>query len=352
MSSPSEAPPPVDLELLRGFRFSCRPDCGLCCYATPRADGPERERIVRRFPATRFLASDRDRFLASRPNGGACQFLDGFRCRAHAVRPHPCREFPLTVHVGHRLQASVVLSCPGITAEAFEALGARGSRPEPVGFETELASIAERLGAATARRLDAASRRGRALEHRLRARGRWNEPDEVRATLSDDLELPDADDFPVDGPPSLDEGVENLPLFFDRRAGPVAFSEEVGGWALTELAPSGEHRPLTTLVPPDRPPVLEPAAERLLAAYLRYWLDRDAFWAATALEMEQEPEGTLLERARRALHEVGAQTVARASVRRKLRLGAADRLARDDVWEGIAATDQDWLDRPTWGERL
>lgn len=347
-----KAPIRLDTELLRGVRFRCRPDCGLCCYATPRVLGEERDRIVRRFPGARFLPEGRDYLLAARPNGGACQFLERHRCLAHDVRPHPCREFPITVHIGHRLQASLVLSCPGLGADALEVGATRNALPAPEGLDAELAAIARRLGTDALRRRDAASRRGRAVERRLRQQGRWDDPEDVRALLARKVPLPGADDFPVEDPPAVDEEVERLPLFFDERDGPVALARGLSGWEAIELGPSGRHRPLAALIPPDRPPTLDAEAERLLLGYLRYWIDRDAFLAAVHQEMLHEPEGTVLERTRNELHEIGAQTLARASVRQKLRYGEARALGYEDVWRGIMATDQDWLDRPTWGERL
>lgn len=352
MDTDGDGPVRIDTELLRGFHFQCRPDCGLCCYATPRIEGPERGPIVRRFPQARFVFGEGGVLLAARPNGGACQFLEHHRCRAHDVRPHPCREFPITVHIGHRLQASMVLSCPGLTPDPLDASGARSDLPEPRGLETELAAIGRRLGPAVARRCDAASRRGRRVERRLRQEGRWDEPLRVRERLSRAVPFPDPTDFPVEDPPSLDQGVERLPLFFDGREGPVALSAGIGGWGAIELGPSGVRRALTTLTPPIRPPALAEDARRLLAGYLRYWVDRDAFLAAVHQEMLGVPEGSVLEWATLGLREIGALTLARASVRRQIRSGATGPLSREELWEGIAATDQDWLDRPTWGERL
>lgn len=342
----------VDIDLLRGFRFVCRPDCGLCCYATPRLEGDEADRILRRFPHARLVVRENGPLLAGHPNGGACQFLEGHRCRAHAVRPHPCREFPVSVHVGHRLQATAVLSCPGLGPEPLEATGARADRPGPEGLDDELAAIVERLGPAVSRRRDATSRRGHRVERRLRTQGRWNDPEEVRERLARDVPLPDADDFPVEDPPSLDQGLERLPLYFDGRDGPVALSAGTGGWQAIELAPRGGYRALTTVASPDRPPELDPAAERLLVGYLRYWVARDAFLAALHEEMLGGSEGSVLDWARSGLREIGAQTLSRASVRKRVRSARAGRLTREEVWWGIAATDQDWLDRPTWGERL
>ena len=244
------------------------------------------------------------------------------------------------------------LSCPGLAPDPVDAGGARSDLPEPEGLDDELTENGRCLGPSVARRREEASRRGRKVERKLREVGRWDEPEAVRDRLSRDVPYPDATDFPVEDPPSLDEGVERLPLFFDGRDGPVALAAGIGGWEAIQLDPSGSQRALATVVPPLRPPGLTIDARRLLVGYLRYWLDRDAFLAAVLQEMLGEPDGSVLEWATTGLREIGALTLARASVRRRVRSGDTGPLTRQDVWEGIAATDQDWLDRPTWGERL
>jgi len=58
------------------------------------------------------------------------------------------------------------------------------------------------------------------------------------------------------------------------------------------------------------------------------------------------------EAALRDLHSIASDVLARASVRAKLRGDDGRQLGRADIELGIRATDQDWLDRPTWGSRL
>ena len=111
----SEEPPvPVDVSGLSGFSYACRPGCGLCCYAEPLVTPAEKPPLLRIVPSAEFVSRGRFEFLGSHSEGGACRLLEGNRCRAHAARPSPCREFPLTAHVGVRLQATVVLTCPGV----------------------------------------------------------------------------------------------------------------------------------------------------------------------------------------------------------------------------------------------
>jgi len=352
--SSTRAGPPdldVDVALLSGFRFRCRPDCGLCCFAEARVDPPERTRLLQIAPEVRFVGRGSDQFLASNPDGGSCQFLADHRCRVHGARPHPCREFPVTVHVGHRLQASLVLSCPGLDLDPLRPADRAADVPCE-GLEDEIASVRTRLGPLVARRLAAAQVRGKRIERTLRSEGRWIEEGEVRRRLRDRLPRPGDANFPVEDPPEISEARESLPLFYDGRSGPLALARELGGWAVLELSPAGGGETLGVIPPPDRPPALRPESGTLLDAYLRYVLDRDQFLAAVELDALEGGTGDVAEWARSELATLGAVVVARGSVRAKLHGRDGRTLSEDDVIAGIRATDMDWLDRPTWGDRL
>jgi Fe-S-cluster containining protein len=343
----------LDVTLLAGFGFACRPDCGLCCYAEPRVLAAERARLIQIAPEVHFVGTGTDQFIASHGDGGGCELLSDNRCGAHGARPHPCREFPLTAHVGQRLQVTVVLSCPGVD---FSVLGTprTGTRATSSGFTEELAALRERMDASTARRLENSQRRRRKIVRFLSAESRWQEETDVRAEVERSLPLPTAEDFPVPEPPTADEGLSQLPLFFDGRAAPVALAEGLGGWELLELSPQGGvARSLGIVPPPDRMPSLTAEATRLLQGYLRYWLRRDALFGAVHVEMLRVPDGrTVRESVEQELREIGALVLARAEVRAKLRRDPVDRLSAVDLADGIRATDQDLLDRDSWGDRF
>jgi Fe-S-cluster containining protein len=344
--------PELDVQLIRGFRFACRPDCGLCCYAAPRVEPEERTRLLQIAPEAEFLGRRSDQFIASRADGGACQFLEANRCRVHGARPHPCQEFPLTVHVGRRLQASLVLSCPGIDLTALPTLATSGSPPDPSGLGSELDAARERLGPETERRLSATARRGRKVEGALAADGRWQDDHDVRRALGTHLPLPTPGDFPVEDPPSASDGLDRLPLFFDHRPGPLGIARGLGGWEVLEFSAQGGATLVGVIAPPERPPALDEAARILLEGYLRYSLARDAFLASVHLDMLEGEGGTVAEWTADELRVLGATVLARGSVRAKLHGSAGTTLTANDVENGIRATDQDWLDRPSWGERL
>jgi Fe-S-cluster containining protein len=344
---------PVDVATLSGFSYACRPDCGLCCYAEPIVAPAEKDGLLRIVPDAEFVTRGRYEFLRSHPDGGACRLLEANRCRGHPARPSPCREFPLTAHVGARVQVTVVLSCPGVDLSPLHDYAGPERAAPPRGFDAELAALRARVDGRVRRLLDTTARRERRIERVLTAEGRWLGDEEVRRRLRDRVPPPSADDFPVEGPPSRQEGLALLPIFSDRRVGPVALASHAGGWELLELYPTGGVRSsLGVVPPPDRPPALSEDAARTLAGYLRYWLERDVLFGAVHLAMVEDHEGSVLDRIAAELRRIGATAVSRAYVLAALRHGSVDRLSEDDVRQGLRATDQDLLDRGTWGTRL
>jgi Fe-S-cluster containining protein len=343
----------LDTTLLQGFRYRCRPGCGLCCFAEPRVDPAERAPLLRIAPAASFVETGPATYLRAFPEGGSCRLLRDLRCSAHEARPHPCREFPVHVHVGTRLQASLVLSCPGVDLGRLRDPTAYDARVPPVGLDSELASVEARIDPTFLRRLtDAGRRRGR-LVRALEREGRWVEEAEVRRALRRRIPLPTRVDFPVEDPLAADDGLERLPLYFDGRPGPVALAGGLGGWEALELRPAGGvARRLGVVPPPDSPPHLDRPAEKLLAGYLRYFLERDLLFASVLPRMAGVGEGSVLDWVEQELRTIGATAVSRAAVRAKLTGGSAETLTENDLERGIRATDQDRMDVPTWGDRL
>jgi Fe-S-cluster containining protein len=345
--------PELDVRLLAGFTFACRPDCGLCCYAEPRVEAAERGRLLSIVPEAELVTREGGEFLGSHPDGGACQLLDANRCRGHSARPHPCREFPLTAHVGTRVQATVVLSCPGVDLTALQHFGSRGPADVRGAFATELAALRERVAPSTARRLESSARRRRKIARILDEERRWEDDEVVRERLRRSVPLPGPEDFPVPDPPSAEDGLDALPLFFDGRDSPVALAAGLGGWELHELAPGGGFaRSLGVIPPPGRPPELGPEAAAYLRGYLRYWLERDALFGMVHVAMLRADAGTVSDWIEAELREIGALVLARAGVRAKLTRGIVGRLTPAQLLDGVRATDQDLLDRETWGDRL
>ncbi len=344
--------PELDTALIDGFDFRCRDDCGLCCFAEPRVRASERAALLRIVPEVEFEESDRGTFLASRPDGGACGLLRELRCAAHAARPAPCREFPVTTHLGLRLQATVVLSCPGLELGGLPGWKPRHA-PRATGLDQEVEAVRSRIDSTTARRLKESARRRDRIARDLRSNGRWVDEDDVRSTLRRDVPVPGADEFPVEDPPSAEQGLENLPLYFDHRAGPVGLAGDLGGWHLLELNPAGGvERAIGVVPPPTTPPAVSVEATELLRGYLRYWLERDHLFGTTHLAMLESDAGDVTEWVAAELRAIGATALARADVRARARYGERRTLSLDDVADGIRATDQDLLDRESWGDRL
>lgn len=257
------------------------------------------------------------------------------------------------MHVGLRLQATVVLGCPGLDLTGLLAYRTSQSRDEPVGLAEELAAARARAAWARPDRLRVGARDHRRIVRTLVRDGRWTDEQEVRARLRGRLPWPEAGNFPVPEPPPADEGLEGLPLFFDGRPGPVAIAAALGGWELLELrAAGGIERSLGVIPAPDRPPPLHATGRELLEAYLRYWLERDALFGTALLAAAQAGDGSVEEWVAEDLRAIGALVLARADVRARGRRGDPGPLTADDIADGIRASDLELLDRPTWGDRL
>jgi hypothetical protein len=256
------------------------------------------------------------------------------------------------VHIGTRLQATLVLSCPGLSLDRLERFGRSPEHGPIIGLDAELGSVRGRIGPATARLVAEAVRRRRRVQRELSEQGRWVDEEEVRHRLRGRQLIPNPEEFLPSELPAASLGLERLPMYYDDHPGPTALSQDTDGWESHELFPEGGSRTGGRAFPPERRPAFEPGAERLLAGYLLYWLHRDCFLAAVHQEMLYGTEGTVVDVALEELHAIGSDVLARGAVRAQLRGEAGVRLTRTDVENGIRATDQDWLDRPTWGARL
>ena len=344
---------PVDISGLYGFSYACRPQCGLCCYAEPLVGPAEKAGLLRIVPSAEFTARGRFEFLRSHSDGGACRLLEGDRCRAHSARPSMCREYPLSAHVGLRVQATISMTCPGVDLSALHGYRGPDRGAPPHGFDTELTALRARVDGSVRRLLENNGRRQRHIERVLGAAGRWTGDEEVRGRLRGQIPLPAKEDFPVGDPPSQDDGLASLPLFFDRHTGLVALAGGTDGWEVVTLYPTGGVRSsLGVVPPPGRPPALSEDAAGTLAGYLRYWLERDLLFGIVHLAMLETPEGSVTDHVRAELREIAAVTLSRAQVLATLRGGGGVRLSEEEVREGIRATDQDLLDQETWGTRL
>lgn len=346
---------PVDSRLVAGFQFGCLPRCGLCCYTSPAVAPDERVALIRLDPAVPLVDTARGwAQIASRPNGGACHFLQRETCRAHSVRPATCREFPLTVHAGPRVQVSVVLSCPGVSLDSLPLW--RHAPPAAIeeGMASEMAAVATEVSRAEADgQIQWAARQRRQVENRLRKSGQWQSEEEVRAELSGLPEVPIDRLQPLADLPDASAPLVSLPMFYDASLGRVAWREHAGGMEFVTLYESGGiDRYLGVYPPLLRAPSLEPEAFALLEGYRAYLLERDATIQAVYAELVTGRPGSPVEGVRALLEEVTSGVVRMAALRRSLTSGRRGDLTLQDVASGIRAMDMDLLDRPTIGIRL
>lgn len=352
--------PPIDLSLLRGARFHCRPDCGLCCYTSPSITPTEHYRLLQIEPELSVLEDPGGRgrglaHLGARNEGGACQLLEHSRCRAHLARPFPCRSFPLYASMERHLQVSLVLSCPGVDLSHLGSW-ASGAAPRnaPEGLDGEIAAVETE-----ARDPEVPERSGRIARawerglRRLRKREGDSDLDEVAEALAKDPPLPTEESFPATPPPAAEEDLELLPLSFDERRGIVAWREVDHGWELVSLREEGGIREvLGAFPPPDRLPRMDNEGRSLLRGYLSYVARREHFRSLVLFEWLKQERETPQEVAVDLLQELGAQTLARGLVLSMLKGHATELLGRLEVESGVRAVDMDYLDQTTLGEQL
>lgn len=100
-----------------GKKFTCPPECGLCCLCQPEVLPEERNFFRTNHPHSlvRSRYPDDHYALAMKKGRGSCVFLDGSRrCSVYGNRPTYCRQFPFHFHVSDRIRVELDLSCRGV----------------------------------------------------------------------------------------------------------------------------------------------------------------------------------------------------------------------------------------------
>lgn len=113
---PGNAGLQVDFSELVGRRFECIERCQLCCLCQPEVLVEERSYFRQNFP-DRLVQKRQPRrhaALALKKGRGSCSFLEGRRCTVYDHRPQACRQFPIHLYVGDRIQAELDMSCRGV----------------------------------------------------------------------------------------------------------------------------------------------------------------------------------------------------------------------------------------------
>jgi Fe-S-cluster containining protein len=343
----------VDLSGLRGFRFACRPDCGLCCYTSPALRPAERERLVQLDPT---LNREEDRLLSlelgQRGEGGSCRLLVDDRCRLHEGRPHPCRTFPVEVHLGPRPQATLVLSCPGLRLDPLGGLGPAGSPGE--GFESELDELTQAWSDPGRPSREARARKEVERWFTKAARRPGWEADPWLSLGTEVDEVARAPALPADDLPEETDGLDLLPIFWDGPHRIAALAAGADGPEVLRLNPAGgivdRFGPFAIEEDPLR---ATDEGARWLAGYLRYALARERYRDGLVMEWVRDRIDTaFVEFALADLHALAATVLARARLRGLREGRPSGVLDTDQVLDGIRATDADLLDRPSPGELL
>jgi Fe-S-cluster containining protein len=138
---------------LSGLGLDCPKSCAFCCLCPPGLLDGEVDRIVgacedckAAFGADRI--GDSEHAVQVQGDRGACSFLDDRRCKVYASRPHFCRQYPVMVYSGWRVQLSAIRSCRGVVpmpeTKGPNAKTAKGNpRPLIELFNSELKHLGE-----------------------------------------------------------------------------------------------------------------------------------------------------------------------------------------------------------------
>lgn len=354
-------PDGADFPLLQGFRYECLPGCGMCCFTSPAVRVSEQPRLLQLDPSTPLLErGDGWSVISSRPNGGACHFLESTRCRCHRVRPATCAEFPLTAHASSRVQVSLVLGCPGVSLEGLDTWAdGVGSGVPAYGLGSELSTITHEIELASAAgEIARAAQRWKLMQRRVQRRTRRAGDDDPRAAL---YPIPDAVvPTELSVPESVEgietaEALEQLPLAYDPTWGRLSWRPAAGGVEFLSLEEPGGVGPRREVLPvPTRSPGLNAEALRRLKGYLGYVLARDeTLGTAYSAYLESDDRSVpLSELLTTELHATAVQVVRMAHLRRSLAGEGRGVLRPGDIDRGIRATDMQLLDGPTAGLRL
>ena len=347
------SPSVLDFGLIEGLAFACRPGCGLCCYGSPAISAAEHARLLTIAPELPTVPSGGNfRLIATRPNGGACALLRSERCSAHAVRPFPCREFPLLVHLGVRAQVSAVLSCPGIDLSTIppEEPGPRnGTRP--VGLDAEITAVREEF----ASRLAAvrSQRSARSMRAALRKAGVTSgDVTELQARVASRIpEILRSGESPW-LLPHRNAGLETAPMTYFPEIGRVAMLSRGNRGVLLSVAETGGVRAELGEFPLDSPTRVSGEAAPLLRRYLAYAARRDGLVAGLLMESRIHGVRELESALSREIAMISATVAQRGAILRRLAGAPGDELSVGAVEDGIRATDAELVDRETVGAVL
>lgn len=119
---------------VRDLGLMCPPGCAYCCLCPPGLLEDEVDGIVKACHGAaerlgKDLVGDCKQAICVQGGWGACAFLDDRRCTIYESRPHFCRQYPLLVYSGWRLQLTAIRSCRGLVPLGPRAAGNMGGEP-------------------------------------------------------------------------------------------------------------------------------------------------------------------------------------------------------------------------------
>ena len=372
----------TDVSLLNGLSLKCLDGCAYCCLCMPEVMANEEEFFRRNHPKAlsgEYVphAGRRSQNIILQGDAGACHFLKNRKCTIYEYRPQMCRQYPISIYLGRKIQPTPILSCRGLNAggagnQLAPAFAEMLKSYDPKYLESELRKCegnfsvfrkrAERAGAFISQQ-DAAAlflplvpkmADANFISRAITFANSEEIPADPEALLSEILAAPpeDANEYirEIESEAFEQEDPANLPVFIDRDLTWRVFSKEEDTIVEYELTENGNMAPKArinfdgvSLLP------LDVAAGAELINYLQLNLRRDFFYDVAALAAKEEE----FERHLAAVYlELLAQTALsvwwRASLVAKTK--GAKTLDKEFIRDGIVFYDADFLDSDSIGE--
>jgi len=120
-----------------GLGLRCDGRCAYCCLCPPGILDQETASIEKACGKMdtdlgEDGIGDSEMAITSQGDWGACVFLKDRRCRIYESRPHFCRQYPLQVYSGWRLQLSAIRSCRGVVNNGANNKQKNATEPVPL----------------------------------------------------------------------------------------------------------------------------------------------------------------------------------------------------------------------------
>ncbi len=218
----------LDLSQVEGRSYRCLEGCELCCLCQPEVM-PDEAKVFREHYPDKLVSVDDDHqhlALAMREGGGPCSFLKEGRCEIYDHRPRFCRQFPLHLYLGERVQAEIDLSCRGVWLGGETGLERRACEV----VQENLGELEDLLGKTRRFYVD--------FQERCRAAGVYHDPEEMKEGVGSLIQRMDLGSLAR----TLESSADDLEMSF-----PITAGRPLGAREIEELEAAVRESALSSL---------------------------------------------------------------------------------------------------------